>query len=165
MPLLVEGGKDAILFTRFAGSGVMGLGARRASDGDCAAAGSQSRLGLPGAGAGAEDRPTHQFPDRRPSPFADRGDGARAARLDRTSAGAELGRVMGTSRRAGHIDQNRRLVASVEQMESYLQKKPCTPASKKAKTCSGREKRGCKRCPRWKSKSSCLSMKRGYRRA
>ena len=65
----------------------------------------------------------------------------------------------------GIIDQDRRLVASVEQMESYLQKKPCTPASKNARTCSGREKPGSKRCPRWKSKSSCLSMKRGYRRA
>ena len=42
----------------------MGTGSRRTSDGDCAAAGSQSRLGLPGAGAGAEDRPTHRFSDR-----------------------------------------------------------------------------------------------------
>ena len=137
----------------------------RTSDGDCAAAGSQSRLGLPGSRAGAEDGPTHQLSDRRASPFAGSGDGARAARLDRTGAGSELGRVMRTSGRAGRIDQDRRLVASVEQMESYLQKKPCTPASKNARTCSRREERGGKRCPRWKSKSSCLSMKRGHRPA
>ena len=44
--------KGAILFTRFAGSGVMGIGSGRTSDGDCAAAGSQSRLGLPAARSG-----------------------------------------------------------------------------------------------------------------
>src|SRR5579862_6539558 len=139
MPLLGEGGKDAIVFPGLAGSGVMGLASRRTSDRNCATAGSQSRVGLPGAGTGAEDRPTPQFSNRRPSPFADRGDGAGAAGLDRTSTGAELGGTMWTSRRAGHSDQDRRLVASVEQMESYLQKKPCTPASKNARTCSGRE--------------------------
>ena len=65
----------------------------------------------------------------------------------------------------GRIDQERRLVASVEQMESYLQKKPCTPASKSARTCSRHAERGRRRCPRWKSKSSCLSMKHGHRPA
>ena len=89
---------------------------------------------------GAEDGPTHQFSDRRPSPFAGGGDGARAARLDRTRAGSELGRVVRTFGRAGRIDQDRRFVASVEQMESYLQKKRCTPASKNARTCSRRDR-------------------------
>ena len=37
---------------------------------------------------------------------------------------------------AGRFDQDRRSVASVEQMESHLQKKLCTPASKSARTCS-----------------------------
>ena len=79
--------------------------------------------------------------------------------------GLSLAELCAASGRAGRIDQDRRLVASVEQMESYLQKKPCTPASKNARTCSRRAERGSKRYPRWKSKSSCLSMKRGHRPA
>jgi transposase len=43
--------------------------------------------------------------------------------------------------------------------------KPCTPASKNAKTCSGHDKHGSRSCPRWESKSSSLSTKHGYRRA
>ena len=46
-----------------------------------------------------------------------------------------------------------------------FKKRPCTPASKSARTCSGREAHGGKRCPQWKSKSSCSSMKRGHRPA
>ncbi len=61
--------------------------------------------------------------------------------------GLSLARVSRTSRRAGHLDQDRRLVASVEQMGSYLQKKPCTPASKNARTCSGRAERGMQALP------------------
>jgi hypothetical protein len=145
--------------------GVMGMGSRGTTDGNCAAAGSQSRLGLPGSRPGAEDGPTHQLEDRRASPFAGSGEGVGAARLDRKGAGSELGRVMPTSGRAGRSDQDRSFVASVEQMEPYLQKKPCAPASKNARTCSRHEERGSKRYPRWKSTGSCLSMKRGLRPA
>ena len=44
-----------------------------------------------------------------------------------------------------------------------FKKKPCTPASKNARTCSGREAPGWKHCRRWTSKSSSLLMKRGPR--
>jgi len=57
------------------------------------------------------------------------------------------------------------LLAPAEQMESDLQKKPCTPASKSAKTCRRRGAHGVKRSPGWTSKSWCLSMKPGHRPA
>ena len=144
---------------------LMGVGTGRRSDGDSAAAGSESRLGLSGTRPGAEDGATQQLADRRASPFTGRGDGIGAARLDRKGAGSELGRIVPASGRAGGIDQDRRLVASVEQMESYLQKKRCAPASKNARTCNRRAGRGSKRSPRCPSKSSCLSMRGGLRPA
>src|SRR5674476_743262 len=86
------------------------------------AAGSQPRLGLSGTQPGAEDGTAHQFSDRRPSPFTGSCDGARAARLDRSRARSCLGRIVRTTGPARRIDQDRRTVASVEQMESHLQK-------------------------------------------
>ena len=60
-----------------------------------------------------------------------------------------LVRIVRTVGQAGCFDQARRTVASVEQMESHLQKKPCTPASKNARTCSRRGKHGLKHCRGW----------------
>src|SRR5674476_10814 len=117
------------------------------------AAGSQPRLGLSGTQPGAEDGTAHQFSDRRPSPFTGSCDGARAARLDRSRARSCLGRIVRTTGPARRIDQDRRTVASVEQMESHLQKKRCTPASKNARTYSRRDERGRKRYRGWTSKS------------
>src|SRR5580658_7763714 len=125
----------------------MGAGSRRTSDGDCPSAGSQSGVGLPGAGAATEDGPTQQFADRWSSSFAGGGEGVGAARLDRTGAGAELGGVVRTFGRTGGIDQGRCLVASVEQMASHVQKKPCTPASKNARTYRRHGKAGSRGSP------------------
>ena len=63
----------------------------------------------------------------------------------------------------GDCDQDRRSLASVEQVESDLQKKRCTPASKSARTCRQRGAHGVKRSRRWTSKSWYLSMKPGPR--
>ncbi len=43
-----------------------------------------------------------------------------------------------------------------------FKKKRCAPASKIARTYSGHGKPGSRRFPRWKSKSSCSSMKPGH---
>jgi transposase len=44
-------------------------------------------------------------------------------------------------------------------------KKPCTPASKSARTFSRLGEHGLNRCHRWMLKSSCSLMKRGHRAA
>ena len=49
----------------------------------------------------------------------------------------------------GRFDQNRRFVAPAEQMESHLQKKPCTPASKSARTCRWRGAPGARYSRAW----------------
>src|ERR1039457_4806071 len=46
-----------------------------------------------------------------------------------------------------------------------FKKKPCTPASKSARTCRRRGAHGVKRSLGWTSKSWCLSMKPGHRPA
>ncbi len=155
--------KDAILFTRFAGSGVMGLGSGRRSDGDCAAAGSQSRLGSPGAGAGAEDRPAHQFSDRRPSPFAEMEPVLRA--WIEQAPGLSLAELCERLAAQGIAIKICALWHQLNKWNLTFKKKTCTPASKNAPTCSRHERHGCSRYPRWKSKSSSLLMKRGYRPA
>ena len=77
--------------------------------------------------------------------------------------GLTLAGVARTVGRAGYCDQNWRSLAPAEQVESDLQKKPCTPASKNARTCRQRAAHGVKRSRRWTSKSWYLSMKPGPR--
>ena len=49
--------------------------------------------GFTRCGSGCKRPDNAPVSDRRPSPFADRGEGIRAACLDRTRAGSQLGRV------------------------------------------------------------------------
>src|SRR6266851_2564180 len=72
-------------------------------------------------------------------------------------------RVATSTGRTRRSDQDRRALAPVEQMESHLQKKRCTPASKNARTSRRRARHGLKRSRAWMLKSSYLSMKRGHR--
>ena len=77
--------------------------------------------------------------------------------------GLTLERVARAVGGPGYCDQDRRSLASAEQVESDLQKKPCTPASKNVRTCRRRGGHGVKRSRRWTSKSWYLSMKPGPR--
>ena len=83
--------------------------------------------------------------------------------LDRRRAGADPGGVARTVGCAGNCDQDWGSLAPAEQMESNLQKKRCTPASKSARTCRRRAAHGVKRSRRWTSKSWYLLMKPGPR--
>jgi len=67
------------------------------------------------------------------------------AQLDRSRARADAGGVATTVGVAGDCDQDRGSLAPVEQVEFDLQKKPCTPASKSARTCRRPDAPGVKR--------------------
>src|ERR1035441_3266363 len=109
-------------------------------------------MGLSGSRSGAEVGQADKFSDRRPSPLASGRVGISAACLDRSRARFGVIGIVRTFGQAGSFHQARCIVASVEQMESYLQKKPCTPASKSARTCSKRGEHGLKHCRGWMQK-------------
>jgi len=115
MPLPVEGRQRCNLIQQdLRESGVVGLGSRRTADGDCAAAGSQSRLvyQVRGRAQKTGQRTSFKIGGHRRSRVAGMEPVLRA--WNRKGAGSELGRVMPASGRAGRIDQDRRFVASVE---------------------------------------------------
>src|ERR1035441_2597823 len=90
----------------------------------------QPRLCLSSAPAGTRDGGAYQLSDRRPSPFATGRHGIGAARLDCSRARSDFSRVARTASATGRFGQGRGSMAPVESMESHLQKKLCTPASK-----------------------------------
>ena len=140
-------------------------GSRGEAELDCAASGSEPSLGLSGSRTRTEVGQADKFPDRRPSPFTGGRVGISAACLDPSRAGSCLVGIVRTVGQARRSNQARCTVASVEQMESHFQKKPCTPASKSARTCSRRDGHGLNRCQGWMWKSWYSLTKPGHRPA
>ena len=79
---------------------------------------------------------------RRQAHFPAGAGGGHDPRLDQGRARSDLGANVRSFCRARHQHQTLGAVAPAQQMAAELQKKRCTPANKRVKTCSGHERIG-----------------------